>query len=241
MQRRNRVQIIIPCLNEESSIPTFIEELEKFRQSDEVETVSFEILFVDNGSTDQSFQLLESHCSCNPLDSLIRCSAPGYGTALKMGFENSSAELLGFTDLDCTYPFNKFSDLYKCLMDDQSLDIVIANRMTKHSKMPLLRTLGNKLYTGLIRAVYQVQLPDACSGMRLFRRRVLSKVITCNNPGLGFSIELTCRMIVDSCRYHFVNINYNERKGASKLNLIADGFSFLNQIFYSKRIPYDKT
>lgn len=241
MQSRIDAQIIVPCLNEESSIPAFLEELALFRQSLASESVHFNLIFVDNGSTDKSYSLLQKHCAAHPKDTLIRCAARGYGAALKMGFENSSAEILGFTDLDCTYPLSKFSDLYKYLADNADTDMVIANRMTKQSKMPKLRTIGNRLYTSVIKVVYGIQLPDACSGMRLFRRRLLDTVLACENIGLGFSIELTCRMLLNDWIFKYVDISYNERQGTSKLNVIKDGFSFLTQIFYSKRFPYDKT
>lgn len=241
MQSRISAQIIVPCLNEETSIPSFLEELSQFRQNLNSKTIYFDVIFVDNGSSDRSYHLLHRHCQLNMNDRVFRCLVPGYGAALKMGFENSSAELIGFTDLDCTYPLSKFVDLYKLLVNSPNIDMIIANRMTKQSKMPVLRSIGNRLYTSLILVIYQVKLPDACSGMRLFRRRLLSKILTCENLGLGFSIELTCRMLLENWIFRFIDISYKERKGASKLNVITDGFSFLKQIFYSKRIQYDKT
>lgn len=241
MQSRINAQIIVPCLNEESSIPAFLEELLLFRENLKSEDVSFDLIFVDNGSIDRSFDLLQKHCQSNLNDKLIRCAARGYGAALKMGFENSSAELLGFTDLDCTYPLSKFIELYKNLAKNPETDMVIANRMTKESKMPLLRSVGNRLYTSVIKLVYGIQLPDACSGMRLFRRQLLDTVLTCENIGLGFSIELTCRMLLNHWTFNYVDISYNERQGTSKLNVVTDGFSFLTQIFSSKRNTYDKS
>ncbi len=240
MQSRINAQIIVPCLNEESSIPAFLDELAQFRKSIQDSDFQFDMVFVDNGSIDESVRMLQQHCAKNSNDRLIRCAARGYGAALKMGFQNTHADLLGFTDLDCTYPLIKFLDLYKYLANNPTIDMVIANRMTKKSKMPMLRLVGNRLYTFLIMLIYQVKLPDACSGMRLFHRRILTKVLSCENPGLGFSIELTCRMLLDDWIFKFVDISYNERKGTSKLNVFTDGFSFLNQIFQTRRIPYDK-
>ena len=72
--------------------------------------------------------------------------------------------------------------------------------------------------------------------MRLFRRDLLSNILMSKNDGLGFSIELTCTMLLEKWIYKFVDIVYNERSGPSKLNILTDGFSFLNQIFCIKSL-----
>ena len=245
MQRPINAQIIVPCLNEEISIPAFLNELENFRRqlllNPQTMNLVFDFIFVDNGSTDRSHALLSQHCLAYPNDRIIVCLGKGYGRALKEGFKQASAQFVGFLDLDCTYPIKSLVDLHSQISLNPELDVIIANRMTKWSKMPPLRALGNWIYIFLIALVYRKKLKDACSGMRLFRSRLLTTVLKLENNGLGFSIEMTCRMLLENWAYQFVAIIYNERSGPSKLNIVTDGFSFLNQIFNSKRIQYDKT
>lgn len=241
INRSLSAQIVVPCLNEELSIPGFLNELKAFRQTAQAAQLQFDFIFVDNGSTDHSFSMLTNHCQLNPSDQLFLCTEKGYGSALKFGFSRSTSELIGFLDLDCTYPLVSLIEMHNKIALQSDLDIVIANRMTKSSKMPFLRAVGNTFYVFIIAIVYRQNLKDACSGMRLFRNIHLPSILRLKNNGLGFSIELTCMTLIENWTYRFVDISYNERCGASKLNVITDGFSFLNQIFYSKRIQYDKS
>jgi glycosyltransferase involved in cell wall biosynthesis len=238
MQSRIVAQIVVPCLNEELAIPAFLAEANRLREASQ--GIEFNFIFVDNGSTDQSFNLLNLHCKNFERDQLIPCQDVGYGAALKAGFRHTTTPLIGFVDLDCTYPLISFTELYKKMAGDADVAIAIANRMTRQSKMPLLRAIGNYFYRLIIRVVYGPNLSDVCSGMRLFKRSLLREILSLENNGLGFSIELTCCMLMQKWKFSFSDINYQERQGRSKLNIITDGLEFLKQIFESRNRSYEK-
>ena len=237
MASQENLTIVVPVLNEAESIPQFCKDAQRLQLDAESQNLSVSFIFVDNGSQDSSFSLLSSHCQCNPSWSLMRCDTRGYGAALKSGFAAARGDYIGFIDLDSTYPMAAFVPLVTALRSEPKVKMAIGSRLNSESKMPLVRKIGNHLYRTAIKLIYLVNIPDACSGMRVFRAEDSPFILNQTNDGLGFSIQLTCACLRVSWPLHFQQIAYFERSGPSKLSVVRDGLDFLKEIFCERFKP----
>ena len=230
MASTENLTIVVPVLNEAASIELFCNDARRLQQSAVQSKLDVNFIFVDNGSTDSSYQMLKAQCEREIGFTLLNCKTRGYGAALKTGFRQAMGDYIGFIDLDGTYPMQDFLVLAHALQTQPQIEMAVGSRMNLDSKMPIIRKIGNTIYTIVIQFLYLRQIPDACSGMRLIRKDQRQSLINQSNDGLGYSIQLTCFMLRKKWTLYFHSITYNERSGPSKLNLIHDGLDFFKEI-----------
>jgi len=96
--------------------------------------------------------------------------------------------------------------------------------------MPLVRRIGNKFFSGLIYCLTNVKVVDPSSGIRIFKKEILSHSLYPLPHGLNFIIVMTTKLLFEDlcCKEH--PIPYDERHGSSKLSVIQDGLRFLNSV-----------
>src|SRR5512137_1295306 len=100
------LSVIIPALNEETTIASTIQSL---RESMQQRGIEHEIIVIDDGSTDRTGELAQAAGA-----RVIRHPQPGgYGKSLKEGIREARYELIGITDADGTYPCDRLPDLYE--------------------------------------------------------------------------------------------------------------------------------
>jgi len=93
----------------------------------------------------------------------------GYGAALKTGFNVARGDLLAFLDADGTYPPESFPDL--CRKALAGADLVVGSRRSgAESEMPLVRRVGNLLWSNLVTLLGNHRVVDPASGRRWSRR-----------------------------------------------------------------------
>ncbi len=221
--------VVIPAYNEESGIAQIASRVLATR--DELAAIGvseFELLIVDDGSHDDTARIAAGIPGVN----LIRHPTnKGYGAALKTGFNQSQADLIGFLDADGTYPPEYFSRLCAVAMD--GADLVIGSRMAgADSKMPVTRRIGNIFFARLLSLVGRQTITDSASGMRVFRRDILD----CLYPlpdGLNLTPVMSTRAVHEGIRMAEVPIPYSERLGRSKLSVVNDGSLFLRSMLWT--------
>jgi len=153
-----------------------------------------------------------------------------YGSALKTGFHNSSGKLLGFMDADNTINPFEFEKFYIKWLKEKN-DIIVGNRLNEKSKMPLIRKLGNYAYIFFIYFLTGKKISDSASGIRLFTKKFYSKLLPLPS-GLNFTPVMTAKALcINNVSYSEIEIEYNERIGESKLNVLKDGWLFFSSIF----------
>ncbi|MDQ3021259.1 MAG: glycosyltransferase family 2 protein [Bacteroidota bacterium] len=224
-----KLAVVIPALNEEKSIEGIINRclnaIPNIIKATSVNSV--EITVVSDGSTDNTVSLASKYT--DKIKLIIFEINRGYGAAIKEGWENSDADLLGFLDADGTCEPNFFADLCNMLIDENA-DIALGSRLNPNSQMPLIRKIGNKFYSTILSMVSFQKIKDTASGMRVVKRSSLHRIMPLPD-GLHFTPAMSARAILSQdLKIVEKDMTYHEREGESKLKVFRDGIRFLGII-----------
>ena len=222
------LSIVIPAYNEEDGIAEIVERVLAVRPDLAAIGVGLELLVVDDGSKDGTSTIVAGY---EDVRLVVHQTNKGYGAALKTGFSQAEGELLGFLDADGTYPPEHFPNLCQRVFDGADL-VVGSRRSGADSNMPLVRKIGNLLWSNLITLVGGSQVIDPASGMRVFKRSALPKLYPLPD-GLNLTPIMSTRAVNEGIQLVEVPIPYAERLGRSKLSVVRDGSLFLYSIIWT--------
>ena len=223
------LSVIIPAFNEQDGIADIMNRVLAIKPAlVDVGVAELELIVVDDGSSDRTAEIVRTY----PEVTLIQHNPnQGYGAALKTGWANAQGDLLAFLDADGTYPPEYFPVLCKHALD--GADIVVGSRRSgDESGMPLVRKLGNFIWSNLITLLGRTRVIDPASGMRVFKRDILDRIYPLPN-GLNLTPIMSTRAIHEGLKLLEVPIPYEERVGRSKLSVIRDGSLFLSSIVWT--------
>jgi hypothetical protein len=221
------LSVVIPALNEEDGIANIIQRLQAVEPSlKKVGVANLEVIVVDDGSRDRTAEIVESF----PGVRLVRHPVNrGYGAAIKTGFAEARGQLLAFTDADGTYPPERFADLCKMALEEDADVVVGSRRSGATSEMPLVRQVGNFVWSNLVTLIGNQHVADPASGMRVIRRSALRQLYPLPD-GLNFTPVMSTRSVHEGLKVVELPIAYKERLGRSKLSVVRDGSRFLATI-----------
>ena len=131
--------------------------------------IDYEVIVVDDGSTDKSSQIIEEYANRNPCVRLVRHPKNrGYGAALKTGLSSAKKELVFLIDGDNQF---RLSEIEKLFSKIDSCDVVTGYRINRQDKAH--RRLNGFLWTKLTRFLFGLPVRDVDCAFKLFRRRSL--------------------------------------------------------------------
>lgn len=218
------LSIIIPVYNEEKAIAETLKYFKKLQE----ENPGIEIIFVDDGSTDKTHQILES-IEVNPIKVITHEKNKGYGAAIKQGVKNSSHEHVAITDADGSYPHKKISELYEKLLEENA-DMVVGARLGKKVEIGIFRKFPKFLLRKLAEYLSEDEIPDLNSGMRIIKKEMILKSFKYLPEGFSFTTTLTLSLLANNHKIIYCPIDYYKRKGKSKIKPFRDTLNFLQLI-----------
>jgi len=229
MSSERVLSVVIPALNEEDGIAQIIQRVLAVRPAlQAVGIADLELIVVDDGSRDRTCEIV----AAQPEVRLIRHPVNrGYGAALKTGFQAARGEYLAFLDADGTYPPEHFPALCQAVIGGAEL-VVGSRRSGASSQMPLVRRLGNWIWSNLLTAISGQKVIDPASGMRVFRADTLDRLYPLPD-GLNFTPVMSTRAVHEKIKMVEIAIPYQERRGRSKLSVVRDGMRFLQTILWT--------
>lgn len=220
------VSVVIPAYNEVQAIAGVLRTLlTRLREIERSDSVRFEVIVVDDGSSDGTQQAAES--VGDDVRVIRQYPNRGYGAALKLGIRHSKHEWILITDADGTYPHEHFVDLLA--LRDRA-DMVVGSRTGATVHIPLLRRPAKWTLTKLASYLSQSRIPDLNSGMRLIRRRIVEENIRILPNKFSFTTTITLAALAAGYAVEYVPINYLVRTGKSKIRPIADTIGFTTLI-----------
>ena len=221
-----KVTFLIPCLNEELTLPYVIHEIQVNFSYDEI---PFEILVADNGSTDKSIQIAKKMGA-----RVVEVRTPGYGAALLGGISASEGEIVVMGDADGSYHFEDSKAMISKL--ESGYDLVVGNRFKggiERGAMPFLhKYLGNPVLSFLARIFYKIPIHDFHCGLRAFNKERI-KSLGLKSTGMEFASE----MIVKASMANFdilevpCRLSKDKRDRKPHLRTWRDGWRHLKFLF----------
>jgi len=222
----NEVSVIFPCLNEQASIGDCVTETRSVLSRS---GKSFEVIVVDNNSTDNSAVIAAANGA-----RVVFEENRGYGSAYLAGLKASSGKFVVMLDPDRTYSVKEIPLFLKCL--EQGADFVIGNRFTMGEKnIPLLRRAGNISLNRVFESLYHSGIFDPHCGFRAIKRSALKK-ISLSEQGFPFALELVLECVDKRLSIEQIDISYSERVGSSKLHAVFDGFRHVQFMLARKAV-----
>lgn len=163
------ISVFFPCCNEEASVESLTRKTLAVLQK---VTDDFEIIIVDDGSTDQTAEIADRLADEIPQLIVIHHEKNlGYGSALQSGFKAASKKLVFYTDGDEQFDINELPPLLK-LMDQY--DIVSCYRI--HRQEGLVRKLNGYCWTKLICILFGLKLKDIDCAFKLYKRAIFDNI-----------------------------------------------------------------
>lgn len=223
------LSVCIPVYNEEEAIGRTLERCLSIRDALASSGVtSYEIIAVNDGSKDSTAEKIRAYPGVRLIE---HEKNRGYGAALKTGFAAAQYDLIGFIDADATYPPEHLPQL--CAAAIGGADLVIGSRMAgAASQMPFVRRLGNLFFARLLTFVARERISDSASGMRVFKREVLS-LLSPLPDGLNLTPVMSTRAAHERINVVELPIPYHDRVGRSHLSITRDGVRFLQTMVWT--------
>ena len=220
---KTTISIVIPVYNEEKSVDVTISKIKEVIKKLDYD---FEIIAVNDGSTDKSKSIFEK------ISGIKLISHPynkGYGAALKTGIINSSGEWILITDADGTYPVE---DIPKLLQKMDNYDMIVGSRTGKSVSIPFFRRPAKKIISMLANFMSGKRIPDLNSGFRLFKKDVAMEFFHLYPSKFSFTTTITLAFLTNDYTVKYVPVNYYKRKGKSTIHPM----DFMNFIILIVRI-----
>jgi len=175
MPEKTRLSVIVPFFNERESLPTLVEELYAALADKELrrlfaEPFSFELLMIDDGSTDGSAKLLQDEIERRPEIRLVSFQKNfGKTAALMAGFRECSGEVVVTIDADLQDDPLSIKPLLAMLFSGYDL----VGGWKKNRRDPLSKTVPSKIFNTVTRKVTGIPLHDFNCGLKAYRREVV--------------------------------------------------------------------
>lgn len=166
------ISVVVPLFNEEESLPELTAWIARVMKASDL---SYELIFVDDGSTDGSWSVIEGLAKSQPEIHGIRFRRNyGKSAALHMGFKRAAGDVVITMDADMQDSPDEIPELYRMITRD-GYDLVSGYKQKRYD--PLSKTIPTKLFNATARKVSGIkQLHDFNCGLKAYRSEVVKSI-----------------------------------------------------------------
>ncbi|WP_192823060.1 glycosyltransferase family 2 protein [Rufibacter sp. LB8] len=171
MQYDLDISVVIPLLNEEESLPELTQWINRVMDS---HGFLYEVILIDDGSTDNSWKLIQELSFQNPNIKGIRFNRNyGKSAALNVGFKKALGRVVITMDADLQDSPDEIPDLYNMIVSD-GYDLVSGWKKKRFD--PLSKTIPTKLFNAATRKISRIKLHDFNCGLKAYDARVVKSI-----------------------------------------------------------------
>ena len=230
----SKISLVIPVFNESIEIDNFFSDLKNCNFN-----LINEIIFVDDCSTDDSYELLQKKTSEFKIESfkidfiIIKNSKnKGYGFSIKKGINKSNNDSIAIIDLDRTYKIEDLNYIANQFINDYKFeyDLISGERKIDATNTSRLKIIGKTIINSITNFCFDEKIADYNSGLRVFNKNKFIKHSHMMSDRFSLTTSMTITFLNENYEIKFHKIKYDERTGQSKLKS-KDFFKFLYTIF----------
>lgn len=165
------ISVVVPLFNEEESLPELCDWIEKVALEN---FLTYEVILIDDGSTDESWQVIERLSVSNPFIKGIKFQRNyGKSAALNEGFKAAIGEVVVTMDADLQDSPDEIPELRKMILED-GYDLVSGWKKKRYD--PLTKTIPTKFFNGVTRRTSGIQLHDFNCGLKAYKNKVIKSI-----------------------------------------------------------------
>ncbi|MDR3226192.1 MAG: glycosyltransferase family 2 protein [Prevotellaceae bacterium] len=166
------ISVVIPLYNEEESLPELVEWIEQVMNENKF---SFEIILVDDGSSDNSWQVIETLAeNKNSIRGICFRRNYGKSAALYCGFGTAKGNVVITMDADLQDSPDEIPELYKMIATD-GYDLVSGWKRKRYDSK-ISKNIPSKFFNGITRLISGIKLHDFNCGLKAYRAKVIKSI-----------------------------------------------------------------
>lgn len=175
------ISIVVPCHNEEESLPIFLPELERVACGMQAEhNLTFEVILVDDGSTDATLDVMREHGRTSTDTFRVRWISFsrnfGKEAGIYAGLEHATGDYVAIMDADMQDPPALLPQMYEAVTVE-GYDNVATRRVSREGEPPI-RSFFARLFYKIINKISQADIVDGARDYRLMRRRMVDAILS---------------------------------------------------------------
>ncbi|HWA52055.1 MAG TPA: glycosyltransferase [Patescibacteria group bacterium] len=211
------LSVIIPCYNEEKNLQRkVLDEVYKYLSKKDF---NFEVIISDDGSTDNSKEIIEKQIKTLKNFKLLKNEHGGKPSALLSGLKQAKGEWVLFTDMDQSTPIDQ---LDKLLPFTKYAEVVIGSRGFNRNNFSILRRIGSVVFLTFRRILILPEIKDTQCGFKLFKRTDIEKAFpeleffktkqrTSGWKVTSYDVELLHILKINGCKIKEVEVSWHDR------------------------------
>lgn len=227
-----KLSIVIPAHNEQDCLPETVSQLVNVLRR---ERIAYEILVVEDNSTDQTLLVCQSLAEQFSEVRYVRNYPPnGFGFAVRRGLDSFQGDAVAIVMADASdEPEDLITGYYRLL---EGYDCVFGSRFVRGGKVvdyPIHKLSINRLANWFIRIIFGFRYNDTTNAFKLYRREVIDGIQPILSHHFNLTVELPLKAIVRGFSYSVMPIRwYNRKTGISKLKIKEMGSRYLFIVLY---------
>jgi len=171
----DKISIIVPCYNEEECLPYFYEKISGMVA--QMEEVEYELIFINDGSNDNSLHILKEISSSNPKVKFISFTRNfGKEAAMLAGLHKATGDFVVIMDSDLQHPVHLLPEMYQALKHE-GFDSACAIRRDRKNDGKL-RSLLTKHFYNIINKISEVEMVDGAGDYRMMSRKMVDSILS---------------------------------------------------------------
>jgi glycosyltransferase involved in cell wall biosynthesis len=208
-----------------------LQELERISRAMDASALPYELIAVDDSSTDATLDRLK--LAEPKLPSLKVVHFPrngGAGTVRRIGTQQAQGDIVVWTDADMTYPNERIPELVAMLDADPDIDQVVGARTSEEGTHKFALVPAKWFIRKLAERLTNSQIPDLNSGLRAFRREVALPYLRLLPPGFSSVTTITLAFLSNEHGVQYVPIDYAKRAGVSRFRFVSNAYRYILQV-----------
>jgi dolichol-phosphate mannosyltransferase len=227
-----KLTVVMPARNEEGCIATT---LSHFAGALKDASVPFEIVVVDDGSTDATGEIVLSLSRFHQEIRLVRNTGRhGFGMAVRAGLEAMTGDVVAVVMADASDSPRDLLQYYRKILE--GFDCVFGSRFIAGSEVvdyPPHKLLINRMANWFIKVLFRLPYNDITNAFKCYRREVVQGMAPLISPHFNLTVEMPLKAIIRGYSFAIVPITWTNRQtGVSKLKLKEMGSRYLFIVLY---------